>query len=383
LLTKKAGSSLPELIPPARHLPLWLLAELTYACPLQCAYCSNPLDYPATRSQELGTDDWLRVMAEARALGAAQIGFSGGEPLLRQDLEILVEGARKLGFYTNLITSTVGMDAERMARLREVGLDHIQVSFQGAERDINDYYAANQSFEHKLAMAREVKRNGLPMVLNFVLHRDNIDQVEAMLELSLALQADYVELANCQYYGWALLNRKRLLPSREQVQRAKAVTERFREQRAGKMKLYFVLPDYYENRPKACANGWGTTFLTISPEGTALPCQSAKVLPGLAFPSVRDHSVEWIWQHSPLFNRFRGDTWMKEPCRSCPEKARDFGGCRCQAYLLTGDAENADPVCDLSPEHDLVLTALDDAHNADDEQALIFRNPQNARQLTS
>ncbi len=323
-------------------------------------------------------------MGEARAQGAVQIGFSGGEPLVRQDLETLITEAKHLGYYSNLITSAVGMDSKRLSRLKEAGLDHIQVSFQAAEKELNDYYAANKSFDHKVAMAKEVKRLGFPMVLNVVLHRHNIDQIEDVLELSLALGANYVELANCQYYGWALENREHLLPSREQLHRAEAVTERFRTERAGNMKLYFVVPDYYETRPKACSNGWGTTFLTVTPDGLALPCQGARVIPDVVFPSVREHSVKWIWEDSPLFNRFRGNAWMKEPCRSCPEKEKDLGGCRCQAMMLTGDAENADPVCDLSPHHHQILEAVEHAQKDNgryEEKPLLFRNPKNAKQL--
>lgn len=242
------GSKQPE-----RRIPLWLLAELTYACPLQCPYCSNPVNYPETRQQELSSQEWVRVMREARELGAVQLGFSGGEPLVRQDLEELVTEARQLGFYTNLITSSVGMDAARVARLKAAGLDHIQVSFQGSDAQSSALMAGTDAFEHKLAMAREIKRQGYPMVLNFVLHRHNIDQVGELLELADSLKADFVELANTQYYGWALHNREQLLPSREQLQRAEAVTNEFRAQQTRPMQIFFVVPDYYEDRPKACS----------------------------------------------------------------------------------------------------------------------------------
>lgn len=368
-----AGSAAPE--PPR---PLWLLAELTYACPLQCPYCSNPVDF-ARHKDELDTAAWLRVLREARALGALQLGLSGGEPLVRRDLEVIIAEARRLGYYTNLITSGVGMDEARVVAFREAGLDHIQVSFQASSRELNDLIAGTEAFDHKLAMARAVKRQGYPMVLCFVLHRDNIDQTREVLDLAVALEADYVELATTQYYGWALVNRDRLLPSREQLQAAEAVAHDYQARLKGRMKIYYVVPDYYENRPKPCMNGWGRVFLTVAPDGTALPCHAARGLPGLELPNVRDHDLAWIWNDSPGFNKFRGYGWMKEPCRSCPEREKDFGGCRCQAWQLTGDPANADPVCDLSPHHGVVLDAI--ARAGTGERPLLFRNPRNSKAL--
>ena len=372
----KAGSP-PEATPG----PLWLLAELTYACPLQCPYCSNPVDFARIKN-ELDTDAWIRVLREARQLGAAQLGFSGGEPLVRRDLEVLVEEGRRLGYYTNLITSGVGMDAARVRRLRDVGLDHIQLSFQASNSELNDRIAGTGSFEHKLAMAREVKANGFPMVLNFVIHGDNIDTMQDMLDLAIELEADYVELANAQYYGWALENRDRLLPTRDQITRAQAVAEDYQQRHGDSMKIYYVIPDYYENRPKACMDGWGKVFLCIAPDGTALPCQAARDLPGIDYPNVRDRDIDWIWRESPAFNRFRGEVWMKEPCRSCPERSKDYGDCRCQAYLLTGDPANADPVCDKSTHHDVVLEAVARAQGSGAggaEIPLLYRNTRNSK----
>jgi len=363
----------------ARPKPLWLLAELTYACPLQCPYCSNPVDY-ARNKDELSTEDWLTVLRQARALGATQLGFSGGEPLVRRDLEILIREARSLGFYTNLITSGLGMDEARLKAFREAGLDHIQISFQASRKDLNDYLAGTEAFTHKVEMARAVKKHGYPMVLCFVTHRDNVDQIEDMLRLASDLNADYVELATTQYYGWAFHNRDRLLPSREQLERAEAIAHSYQESMKGRMKIFYVVPDYYENRPKACMNGWGAVFLCIAPDGTALPCHAARQLPGLEFPNVRDHGIEWIWNDSLAFNRYRGFEWMREPCRSCPERFKDFGGCRCQAYMLTGDAANADPVCDLSPHHDRVLAAIERAAQRA-EQPVVFRNTKNSQLL--
>ncbi len=357
--------------------PLWLLAELTYACPLQCPYCSNPVDF-AHFGPELDTQEWLSVLREARALGAVQLGFSGGEPLLRPDLEVLIAEAHRLGYYTNLITSGLRLDAARVERLREAGLDHIQLSFQASARELNDRMAGTASFEQKKAAARLVKAAGYPMVLCFVLYRDNIDCVPQMLALAEELGADYVELANTQYHGWALLNRERLMPSAEQVKTAERATNQYRAQSDGRMKVYYVVPDYHDGRPKACVNGWGSTFLTVTADGKALPCHSARDLPGLSFPDVRRQPLREIWYDSPLFNRFRGFDWMKEPCRSCPERERDFGGCRCQAYLLTGDAANADPACSQSPLHAAVRNAVAGAGESVSSQTLIFRNRRNS-----
>jgi pyrroloquinoline quinone biosynthesis protein E len=354
--------------------PLWLLLELTYRCPLHCVYCSNPTEFAHT-GDELGTDDWIRVLREARALGSVQLGLSGGEPLLRDDLEQIVSEAHALGFYINLITSGVGLNESRIGALKAAGLDHIQLSFQDSTRKMNDFLSSTRTFDLKSQVAALIKRYDYPMVLNVVLHRHNIDHVEQILDMAQQMGAEYVELANTQYYGWAWLNRAQLMPSREQVRRAEEVTNGFRQRVGDRMKVYFVVPDYFERRPKACMNGLGSVFLTVAPDGIALPCHAARMLPGLTLPSVCEASVGWIWYDSPGFNHFRGDAWMKEPCRSCPEKGRDFGGCRCQAYLLTGDAANADPVCDLSPYHHLVTEAAAHADRGRaEEKPLIFRD---------
>ncbi|SDT31687.1 pyrroloquinoline quinone biosynthesis protein PqqE [Pseudomonas oryzae] len=346
--------------------PLWLLAELTYRCPLQCPYCSNPLDF-AQHQEELSTAQWIEVFRQARALGAAQLGFSGGEPLVRQDLAELIAAARGLGYYTNLITSGIGLTEQRIAEFAEAGLDHIQISFQAADEEVNNLLAGSRkAFAHKLEMARAVKKHGYPMVLNFVTHRHNIDNIEQIIRLCLELEADFVELATCQFYGWAELNRAGLLPTKAQLERAERITNEWRDRLAAEghpCKLIFVTPDYYEERPKACMNGWGSLFLDITPDGTALPCHSARMLP-VQFPKVTEHSLEHIWYDSFGFNRYRGDDWMPEPCRSCDEKDRDFGGCRCQAFLLTGDADNADPVCGKSQHHGLILDARRQAEEA-------------------
>lgn len=360
--------------PPALSPPLWLLAEITHACPLQCPYCSNPLELQRKRT-ELGTDDWLRVLRQARRMGATQLGFSGGEPCVRTDLEDLIAEARSLGYYSNLITSAVGMDTARVNEFKRLGLDHIQISFQADEPVLNDLLAGTGCFAHKVAMAQAVKAAGYPMVLCFVIHRRNIDRLGAMLDLAAELEADYVELANTQYLGWALANRQSLLPTRAQFDTAERIANEYKARFADRMKIYYVVPDYYENRPKACMNGWGKVFLAVTPDGTALPCHAAGDLPGLEFPNVRDHDIDWIWSHSPAFQAFRGYAWMKEPCRSCPERERDFGGCRCQAFQLTGDARNADPVCDKSPHRALVDAAIAEADQA--PRDLVMRAPRN------
>lgn len=357
--------------------PLWLLAELTYRCPLQCPYCSNPLDF-ARSHEELSTAEWIEVFRQAREMGAAQLGFSGGEPLVRQDLAELIEAARGLGYYTNLITSGIGLTEEKIASFAEAGLDHIQISFQAADEEVNNLLAGSKkAFAHKLEMARAVKKHGYPMVLNFVTHRHNIDNIDQIIRLCIELEADFVELATCQFYGWAELNRAGLLPSKEQLVRAERITNEWRDKLAAQnhpCKLIFVTPDYYEERPKACMNGWGNLFLDITPDGTALPCHSARQLP-VEFPNVREHSIEHIWRHSFGFNKFRGYDWMPEPCRSCDEKERDFGGCRCQAFMLTGDAANADPVCSKSAHYGKILAARDQAdHGALGLDQLQHRN---------
>ena len=363
--------------------PRWLLAELSYKCPLQCPYCSNPLDY-AKYPNELSTDDWKRVLSQARKMGAVQLGFSGGEPLTRQDLPELVGYARELGYYSNLITSGYGLTEDKIIELKQAGLDHIQVSIQASSQELNDHLAGTVTYQHKQEVARLVKKHGYPMVLCVVIHRQNIHQMSEILAMAESLGADYLELANTQYYGWAHLNRDALLPTREQFAEAEKIAQAFKEKVAGKMKIYYVVPDYYEARPKACMNGWGTTFLTIAPDGTALPCHSARELPGLDCPNVNDFSIEQIWNESKAFNFFRGTDWMQEPCRSCDEKHKDFGGCRCQAFLFNGDAASTDPVCSKSPERYRIDAAINSARElalSADEKPLVFRNSKNSKQF--
>ncbi|MDM1784865.1 pyrroloquinoline quinone biosynthesis protein PqqE [Acinetobacter bereziniae] len=366
-------------------LPLWLLAELTYRCPLQCPYCSNPLDYTQHKN-ELTTQQWCDVFDQARQLGAVQLGFSGGEPLVRRDLEQLVAHAHQQGFYTNLITSGMGLTEQRVSCLKQAGLDHIQVSFQASDPLVNDALAGSKyAFEQKYNMCRIIKKYEYPMVLNFVIHRHNIDQIEQIIELCLELNADTVELAICQFYGWAFLNRQYLLPTQTQLIRAERITNAYREklrQQKRPCKLIFVVPDYYEERPKACMNSWGKIFLTIAPDGMALPCHAARQLP-MTFPNVRQQSLAKIWYESKAFNQYRGDAWMPEGCRTCPDKDRDFGGCRCQAYMLTGNASNADPVCAKSPYHHLIEQARAETEQAVSLSNLIFRNSKNSKRMNN
>jgi len=363
--------------------PLWLLAELTYRCPLHCPFCYNPVDYARDRT-ELSTEQWIDVMRQARRLGAAQLGFSGGEPLLRDDLEDLVGEGRRLGFYTNLITSGIGLTEARLARMKELGLDHIQLSFQDSTREMNDFLSSTKTFDLKARVARLIKQYDYPMVLNVVLHRFNLDHVDKIIDMALEMGVEYLELANTQYYGWALVNRDQLMPTREQVAHAEAVVNACRARIGNRMRILFVVPDYFEERPKACMNGWGSVFLGIAPDGTALPCHAARTLPGIDFPNVRETSVEDIWYGGEAFNRYRGDAWMKEPCRTCDDKARDFGGCRCQAYAMTGDAANADPVCAKSARHGELQTIVMHARRAQAEtvwqpaRKIVFRSDANS-----
>ncbi|MEO8902353.1 MAG: pyrroloquinoline quinone biosynthesis protein PqqE [Polyangiaceae bacterium] len=333
-----------------------LIAELTYLCPLRCVYCSNPTDL-AAHPDRLQTADWLRVFKEAAELGALQLNLSGGEPLLRKDLEQLVEGAAALDFYSNLITSGLPLTRERLLRLRDAGLSSVQVSLQDVLATDSDRIAGRESFAQKLQVMAWVKELGLPLTLNIVLHRQNLSRVADMIALAERMNVDRLELANTQYLAWALRNRSALLPSQAQLDDAREVARAARERLKGKVELLFVLPDYYSDRPKACMSGWGKRYLLVSPDGLALPCHLAHTLPGLTFDNVQEHSLQDIWCDSPGFAAFRGDAWMPEPCKSCERRTVDFGGCRCQAFHLTGDAAATDPACGLSPKHDLIREA--------------------------
>lgn len=342
--------------------PLWLALELTYRCPLKCSWCNNPLDFEDYAARELSTDEWRRVMREGRALGSLQVGFTGGEPLQRKDLEELVAYAEEIGLYSNLITSGIGLNEERLIALKKAGLKQIQLSLQSVDAALTDELVGAKAHALKLEAARLIKKHGFPMVMNMPVGRQNIGQVGAMIEYASSIGVEYLELANLQYYNWALINRDELMPSLAQVREAEAVVQGWRERLGKQMIIYYVIPDYYEGRPKACMNGWGAIHLTIAPDGVAMPCQESRLLPGLDFVSVRDQPLEWIWHESPLFRKYRGLEWMREPCNTCDEREKDFGGCRCQAFLLTGDAANADPACSCSPHHHVVQQAVQPVH---------------------
>jgi pyrroloquinoline quinone biosynthesis protein E len=339
--------------------PYVLLAELTYGCPLHCPYCSNPV--ATTGGAELETADWARVFREAAQLGVLHVGLSGGEPLLRRDLPELIAAAHAAGLYTNLITSAVSLDEGRARALAAAGLDSVQISFQADDEILGDTIAGTRAHRVKLAAARAVRAAGLPLSLNVVLHRRNIDRLAGIVALAESLGALRLELANVQFYGWAMDNRRALLPSRDQVESALAVALREKSRLSGRMEILYVLPDYFEDRPKPCMSGWGQAYLTVNPFGDVLPCPNATSIPSLRFDNVRHQTLDKIWHESESFNRFRGEAWMALPCRECPERAVDFGGCRCQAALLVGDATATDPVCRLSPHHGLMKNLLDEA----------------------
>ena len=356
--------------------PYALLAELIYRCPLHCPYCSNPTQ--TRHDGELTTDEWRRVIHEAAALGVLQIGFSGGEPLVRRDLSELIRAACEANLYTNLITSGIGLDDDRVRALRDAGLDSIQLSFQSDDADLADEIAGAPAHQRKLDAAAKIRAAGIPLSLNFVIHRRNIDRLPQMIELAETLEAGRVELANVQFYGWAFLNRAALLPTREQVVRAREIATAAKARLAGRIDIFYVLPDYYENRPKPCLNGWGQQYLTVNSIGDVLPCPTASsAIPDLHFENVRARALDWIWRESESFNRFRGTEWMPEPCRSCPQREIDFGGCRCQAALLTGNAANTDPVCEFSPNRAMVDAVLHDLDSSSDHARdwIYRRNP--------
>jgi pyrroloquinoline quinone biosynthesis protein E len=338
--------------------PLGLVAELTFRCPLRCPYCSNPTVYPPV-DRELDTAGWRRVFREAGDLGVLHALLSGGEPLARPDLEELVASARDAGLYTNLITSGVGLSPRRTADLQRAGLDSVQISLQADEGPLADRIAGAPAHAAKLRAARAVREAGLPLTINVVLHRLNIDRVGAMIALAEGLEAHRLELANTQYYGWAFRNRAALLPGLEQVRTAERVAAEAGARLRGRMEILFVTPDYHADRPKACLNGWGRRYLTVNPVGDVLPCPTAGAIPGLRFENVRDRPLGQIWRESEAFNRFRGTAWMPEPCRSCALREVDFGGCRCQAALLTGDAARTDPACALAPDRPALALARD------------------------
>ena len=357
------------------HRPYTLIAELTYRCPLRCPYCSNPLDY-ARHQNEIDTDTWLRVFHEAEALGVVQLNLTGGEPLLRDDLEILIEGARRLELYTNLITSGLPLNQQRLSRLGTLGLNSVQLSIQSPRPSESDRIAGAPSFARKRETAHWVKSVNLPLSINIVLHRDNIAEIADVITLAEELSADRLELANAQYLGWALHNRAALLPTRDQVERARIIAGEARKRLQGKMEVVFVTPDYYAAYPKSCMDGWGRRFMVVNPEGLALPCHLAQTLPGLHFENVQQRHLADIWHHSAGFNQFRGEGWLPDPCRTCDRRTIDFGGCRCQAFHLTGNAGATDPACSLSSDHSLIEGARSQASQVNGTPiAFEYRSP--------
>jgi pyrroloquinoline quinone biosynthesis protein E len=333
--------------------PLGMLAELTHRCPLHCPYCSNPIEL-VTRSNELSTEDWLSVLSQARELGVLQVHMSGGEPLVRPDLPSLVEHASSLGCYVNLVTSGLGLTEERLTDLADRGLAHVQLSVQGADAEIANKIAGVKAHLPKLAAARVVKKLGLPLTVNVVLHRANHHQVGALIDLAENMGADRLELANTQYYGWGLRNRDALMPTSTQLAEAEPIVRAATERLRDKMLIVYVVADYYEPYPKPCMYGWGARQLTVAPNGDVLPCPAASAITTLRLDNVRSRSLADIWYHSESFNAYRGTGWMPDPCRSCERKGVDFGGCRCQAFLLTGSASATDPVCTKSPDRPLI-----------------------------
>ena len=364
--------------------PYALLAELTHRCPLHCPYCSNPLEL-ASAAKELATDEWSQVLLQAADLGVLHVGFSGGEPLLRADLARLIALARNLWLYSSLITSGIGLNRRRAEELKKAGLDSVQISFQSDEAPLADRIAGASAHARKLEAAQLVRELGFALSLNVVLHRANIGRLEQIISLAESLGAQRLELANTQYYGWAFKNRAALLPTRAQVEQATQIARAAKERLFGRMEILFVVPDYYSDRPKPCMNGWGSRHLTVNPVGDVLPCPTAGEIKGMRFENIRQHPLAWVWRESEAFNRFRGTEWMPEPCRSCEFHEVDFGGCRCQAALLTGDPAVTDPACSLSPYREKLtrfVESIQDSSPLDgepfgaEERALSFRqNP--------
>jgi pyrroloquinoline quinone biosynthesis protein E len=341
--------------------PLALIAEVTHRCPLHCVYCSNPMQLAAAKA-ELSTEEWTSVLRQAGKLGMLHAHFTGGEPLARSDLTELISAARAAGLYTNLITSGIGLNEQRLQALVDAGLDHIQISFQDSREEAANWIAGAKAHAHKIELSRAIReqvgRKKLAFTVNLVVHRQNLDHLEEMIAFIERLNPERVEIAHAQYYGWALANRAALLPTRAQLAKAVAIVAEAEKRFAGRIRIDSVVPDYYAKYPKACMGGWGRRLMLINPAGKVLPCHAAEVLPSLSFDNVREKTLEWIWQESSSFRRFRGEDWMPEPCRSCDRRSEDFGGCRCQAFLLAGDAEVTDPACSLAPLHSIVESAV-------------------------
>jgi len=342
--------------------PLALIDEITHRCPLHCVYCSNPMQLAGTQT-ELSTGEWASIFQQSGKLGVLHAHFTGGEPLTRADLTEVIAAARAAGLYTNLITSGIGLNEQRLQALVAAGLDHIQISFQDSREDSANWIAGAKAHAHKIELSRAIRRYKVAFTVNLVVHRQNLDHLEEMIAFIEQLHPERVEIAHTQYYGWALANRAALMPTRAQLEKAVVIVAEAEKRFAGRIRLDSVVPDYYAKYPKACMGGWGRRLLLINPAGKVLPCHAAEVLPGLTFENVREKSLEWIWQESSSFRRFRGEDWMPEPCRSCDRRTEDFGGCRCQAFLLAGDATVTDPACSLAPSHHIVESAVREANS--------------------
>ncbi len=343
--------------------PLALIAEITHRCPLHCVYCSNPMQLAGTKA-ELSTEEWVTVFQQAGKLGMLHAHFTGGEPLARSDLTELIFAARAAGLYTNLITSGVGLNEARLQALVGAGLDHIQISFQDSREEAANWIAGAKAHAHKIELSSAIRRHKIAFTVNLVVHRQNLDHLEEMIAFIERLSPERVEIAHAQYYGWALANRAALLPTHAQLEKAVAIVAEAENRCAGRIRIDSVVPDYYAKYPKACMGGWGRRLMLINPAGKVLPCHAAEVLPGLSFENVREKRLEWIWRESSSFRRFRGEDWMPEPCRSCDRRSEDFGGCRCQAFLLAGDATLTDPACSLAPLHSIVESAVREVNSS-------------------
>jgi pyrroloquinoline quinone biosynthesis protein E len=344
--------------------PLALIAEVTHRCPLHCVYCSNPLELAAAQS-ELSTAEWTRVFQQSGALGMLHAHFTGGEPLARPDLTELIAAARAAGLYTNLITSGLGLNKNRLQKVVDAGLDHIQISFQDSREASANWIAGAKAHAHKIELSHAIRRHKIAFTVNLVVHRQNLDHLEEMIAFIEQLNPERVEIAHTQYYGWALANRAALMPTRVQLERAVSIVAEADKRLAGRIRIDSVVPDYYAKYPKACMGGWGRRLMLINPAGKVLPCHAAEVLPGMSFENVREKTLEWIWQESSSFRKFRGEDWMPEPCRSCDRRTEDFGGCRCQAFLIAGDATVTDPACSLAPTHSIVESAVSEANTSE------------------
>jgi len=341
--------------------PLALIAEVTHRCPLHCVYCSNPLELSQTAS-ELSTAEWTSVFQQGGKLGMLHAHFTGGEPLARTDIVELIAAARAAGLYTNLITSGIGLTEQRLQALVAAGLDHIQLSFQDSREEAANWIAGAKTHAYKIELSREIRKHKLAFTVNLVVHRQNLDHLEEMIAFIEQMNPERVEIAHTQYYGWALQNRAALLPTRAQVEKAVAIVNAAQKRLAGRIRIDSVVPDYYAKYPKACMGGWGQRLVLINPSGKVLPCHAAEIIPGLEFENVREKTLQWIWQESNSFQKFRGESWMQEPCRTCDRRTEDFGGCRCQALLLAGDVNATDPACSLAPKHSIVEAALREAN---------------------